>query len=371
MRLLYFRACLLLLVFVFISCKEEQPQQAPSAMPFEVVQVPVKTVTAYDTYPATVEGTNNSGIRAKMSGYITKVWVDEGQKVKKGQTLFTLETQSLSQDAGAAKANVYAAQVEVDKLIPLVEKNIISNVQLETAKARLAQAQSSYNSILANIGYASITSPIDGYVGAITYREGALVTPSDPNPLTTVSTTDEVFVFFALNEKEYLNFLNNATGNTREEKIKNFSEVELQLIDGSIYTEKGKIETVTGQINPNTGTVSFRAKFPNPTGILANGNSGRIRIPVLYEDVLVVPEIATFERQGKIYVYQVMGDTLAVNMPINIVARVNPYVIVDSGLKKGDAIIYRGIDKLRGKTPIVPMLQEFDSVVKPITPVFK
>jgi len=276
MRIIY--ALFIIFGLLLTGCKKEQVQQAASAMPFEVVQVPVKTVTAYDTYPATVEGTNNSAIRAKMSGYITKVLVDEGQKVKKGQTLFTLETQSLSQDAGAAKANVNAALVEVDKLVPLVEKNIISNVQLETAKARLAQAQSAYNSILANIGYASITSPIDGYVGAIPYREGALVTPSDPNPLTTVSTTEEVFVFFALNEKEYFNFLNKAEGNTREEKIKNFSEVELQLIDGTIYAEKGKIETVTGQINPNTGTVSFRAKFPNPTGILANGNSGRIKI---------------------------------------------------------------------------------------------
>lgn len=369
MRIIY--PFLIIFSLFFTACKNETPQQAATAMPFQVVQVPTKTVTAYDTYPATIEGTNNSAIRAKMSGYITKVLVDEGQKVRKGQTLFTLETQSLSQDAGAAKANVNAAQVEVDKLIPLVEKNIISNVQLETAKARLAQAESAYNSILANIGYANISSPIDGYVGSIPYREGALVTPSDPSPLTTVSTTEEVFVFFALNEKQYFNFLNKAEGKTREEKVNNFAEVELELIDGTIYAEKGKIETVSGQINPNTGTVSFRAKFKNPTGILANGNSGRIRIPILYEDVLVVPETATFERQGKVYVYQVVGDTLAVNIPINVVARVNPYVVIDSGLKEGDVIIFRGIDKLRGETPVVPQLQEFDSVVKPLTPVFK
>src|SRR5690606_5300945 len=174
--------------------------------------------------------------------------------------------------------NVNAAQVEVDKLIPLVEKNIISNVQLETAKARLTQAKSSYNSVAANIGYATIKSPIDGYVGAIPYRVGALVSPADPQPLTTVSTTEEVFVFFAMNEKDYLNFLQTTEGNTRDEKVNNFPDVELQLVTGTIYEQKGDIETVTGQINQSTGTVSFRAKFPNPNGLLANGNSGSVRI---------------------------------------------------------------------------------------------
>src|SRR5690606_29848211 len=127
---------ILVSLLILQACKQDPQQQAPAAMPYPVVAIPTKTVTAYTTYPATIEGTNNSSVRAKVSGYITQVLVDEGQKVSKGQVLFKLETQSLSQDAGAAQANVNAAQVEVDKLIPLVEKNIISNVQLETAKAR-------------------------------------------------------------------------------------------------------------------------------------------------------------------------------------------------------------------------------------------
>src|SRR5690606_15438279 len=156
----------------FASCGNDKnpAQQAPQAMPFPVITVPSDSVTAYTTYPTSLEGIINSEVRAKTSGYITDVLVDEGQKVRKGQTLFKLETQSLSQDAAAAKANVNAAQVEVDKRKPLVEKNIISNVQLETAKAKLAQAQSGYYSIAANIGYATIKSPVDGYVGAIPFR---------------------------------------------------------------------------------------------------------------------------------------------------------------------------------------------------------
>src|SRR5690606_29496448 len=130
-----------------------------------------------------------------------------------------------SQDAGAAEANVNAARVEVEKLKPLVEKGIISPVQLETAKARLAQAEASYKSIMASIGYATIKSPVDGYVGAIPFREGTLVSPADPTPLTTVSDVDEVYAFFSMNERDYLNFLQTAEGNTLSEKIRNFPPV--------------------------------------------------------------------------------------------------------------------------------------------------
>lgn len=367
----------ILFVFVFTSllflqsCKDKNQQAAPSAMPFPVISISTKTVTAYQSYPVRIEGTNNSAVRAKVGGYITKVLVDEGQKVKKGQLLFTLETQTLSQDAEAAQANVNAAQVEVNKLKPLVDKNIISNVQLETAKARLAQAKSSYNSISAAIGYANIQSPIDGYVGSISYREGALVSPADSQPLTTVSTTDEVYVFFALNEKDYLDFLRNTEGTTREEKIKNFPEVELELATSKIYEEKGVIETVTGQINPSTGTVTFRAKFPNPNGYLANGGSGQIRIPTVYTDAVVIPESASYERQGKIYAYKVQDDTLAVSTPIEVTARVDSYILVLSGLQIGDKIVTQGVGKLRDNTPIIPQMVDFDSITSGLKPVFK
>ena len=188
------------------STKNKQlAAQAPA--PFPVSTMQTKTVTGYQEYPTTIEGIVNSDVRAKVSGYIQKVLVDEGQKVRKGQALFRLETQSLSQDAGAAKARVNVAQVEVDKLIPLVEKNIISPVQLETAKANLAQAKANLSGVSANIGYATIKSPVDGYVGAINFREGALVSPSDATPLTTVSDIRQVYAFFSFNEAQYIDSL--------------------------------------------------------------------------------------------------------------------------------------------------------------------
>lgn len=360
-------------IVLFTSCQQtpQGQQRAQGPLPLPVVEVPQKTVTGYTAYPVSIEGTISSAVRAKVSGYITDVLIDEGQKVSKGQTLFKLETASLSQDAGAAEANVNAARVEVEKLKPLVEKGIISSVQLETAKARLAQAEASYNSIKASIGYATIKSPVNGYVGAIPFREGSLVSPADPTPLTTVSDVDDVYAFFSMNERDYLNFLQTAEGKTLTQKIDNFPPVELQLVNGEIYEQKGKIETVTGQVNTTTGTVNFRATFPNPNRILANGNSGTIRIPKTFTDAVVVPEASTFEQQGMVYVYKVQGDTMAVLTNIQVTDRVNNLVLVASGLETGDHIVAKGVAKLRNNTPLMPQPVPFDSVANTLNVVFK
>src|SRR5690554_4355519 len=358
---------------IFISCAENKQEQqmgmGPQAVP--VIEIPVKDVLAFTSYPASVEGTINSQVRAKVSGYITDVLVDEGQAVRKGQTLFKLETATLSQDAGAAEANVVAAQVEVNRLKPLVEKGIVGKVQLETAEARLMQAQASYNSIAASIDYANIKSPVNGNVGAIPYRQGALVSPTDPTPLTTVSVTNNVYVFFAMNERDYLNFIESAEGENLAEKISNFPPVELQLVNGQLYGEQGKIETVTGQVNPSTGTVNFRALFPNPNRLLANGNSAQIRIPKSYEDAVVVPESSTYEQQGNVYVYKVIGDTVAVSSSIEVIDRVENMIIVGSGIEPGEHIVALGVGTMRNNTPIVPQPVAFDSIATSLDVVFK
>lgn len=363
-----------IVALVNTSCKQEQPQQQSQqqqAMPLAVTTVPQKKVTTYNTYPTTIEGTINSEVRAKVSGYINKVLVDEGQKVSKGQTLFKLETESLSQDAEAAKASVNVAQVEVDKLKPLVEKNIISEVQLETAKANLAQAKSAYNSVVANIGYATVKSPVDGYVGAIPYREGSLVSATSVNPLTTVASIERVFAYFSMNETEYLDFLQDTEGTTLQEKISNFPKVELLLANGQVYDQKGTIETVTGQIDANTGTVSFRAVFDNPNRLLTNGNSGTIKIPKTYENAVVVPQSASFEQQGQTYVYTVGDDNTAKSSLISIKDKNDLFLIVESGVKKGDLVVVKGIGKIKNGTPLQPQKVAFDSIVKPLKPLFQ
>ncbi|MFC5194356.1 efflux RND transporter periplasmic adaptor subunit [Bizionia hallyeonensis] len=361
------------IVFALISCgnKEETQQQAQGPAPFQVTEIPQQTVVGYNTYPTSIEGVNNSEVRAKISGYITDVLVDEGQQVKKGQTLFKLETQALSQDAAAAKANVNAAQVEVDKLKPLVEKNIISNVQLETAKAKLQQAKSSYNSIGANIDYANIKSPVDGYVGAIRLRKGTLVSPTSQEPLTTVSDISEVYAYFSLNEREYLNFIQKAEGADVAAKINNLPKVTLILANGSTYEKEGVIETINSQVNSKTGSISFRAVFDNDSRLLTNGNSGKIRLPRTYKDVVVVPKESTYEQQGSYYVYKLGEDDMAVSTQITVLADVENIYVVSEGLQKGDKIVAKGVSKLRGDTKIKPMEVPFDSIAKPIDKVFR
>jgi membrane fusion protein, multidrug efflux system len=358
-------------LLLITSCNDATQQSVAQAAEFPVIEIPLKSVTSFSAYPARLEGTTNSEVRAKMSGYITDVLVDEGQPVRKGQLLFRLETQSLSQDAEAAQANVNAAQVEVDRLVPLVEKNIISPVQLETAKARLAQAKSAFNSIQANIGYANIQSPVDGFVGSIRYRKGTLVSPNDAAPLTTVADTRNMYAYFALSERDYITFLQTAEGETLDEKIKNMPKVQLVMANGSIYEHQGTIETVTGQIDRQSGTVSFRAIFPNSGGLLANGSSGSIRVPRTYDDVLVAPEASTFEQQGVVYVYRVQGDTIAIATPIQIKERVNQMVVIASGVEKGQKIVAQGVGRIRTNTAIKPKPVEFDSIMNAFNTVFQ
>lgn len=341
----------------------------PRAMPYPVIAVPHKTVTAYKTYPAKIEGMVNSEVRPKIPGYITDVLVEAGDRVKKGQLLFKLETQSLSQDAAAARANVNAAQVEVDKLIPLVDKNIISNVQLETAKAKLAQAQSVYNSIAANIGYANIKSPVDGIVGSINFRKGALVSSQDPVPLTHVSSIKKVFANFSMDEKSFLTFLQSSKGASMEEKIKNLAKVQLILANGEEYDKEGTIETISGDIDPLTGTVAFRASFDNTEGILRNGSTGTIKVPQVFTDATVVPAISTFERQGKTFVYKVQGDTL-VATAIGVVTEANKIYVINGGVQKGDSILAKGLNKVREGVRIKPQPTDIDSILDSFKTVF-
>ncbi|PKG44225.1 efflux RND transporter periplasmic adaptor subunit [Psychroflexus sp. MES1-P1E] len=360
---------------IILSCgsKEENSAAAQEAPPatFPVTQIQLKTVTGYQEYPTSIEGVVNSDVRAKTSGYIQNVLVDEGQNVRKGQVLFELETQSLSQDAGAAKARINVAQVEVEKLIPLVEKNIISSIQLETAKANLAQAKANYSGVVATIDYATIKSPIDGYVGAINFREGALISPNDATPLTKVSEISKVYAFFSFNEAQYIDHLQRSEGKSKAERIENAPDVSLVLPNGKMYSETGRIQTSTGQINQNTGTIKIRAAFNNPYEILTNGNSGKIRIPIDYKDAIVVPQSATFEQQNDILIYTLDKDNKAKSTLIKVQGTVGHLYVVESGLKEGDKIIISGVGKLTNGTPISPQETSFENAIQPIATSFK
>lgn len=381
------------------SCGSKKQEMNPNAArPYPVIIVPQKSLTGYLSYPTSIQGRVNNEVRAKISGYIKEVLVDEGQMVRKGQILFRLETNTLSETAAAAKsgvgtadagiraaeASVNAAQVEVNRLIPLVDKNIVSKVQLETAEANLnsaqsvlaqaqatkKQAQANYLSAAANVDYSIIRSPIDGVVGKLPLRVGSLVGPSDATPITTVSETSEVYAYFSMNESEYLNFLDKTPGATLTEKLKNIPQVTLVLANNQEYSYKGHIKTVTGQIDPKTGTILFRATFPNPGRLLTNGNSGTIKIPKPYHNVLVAPEPATFEQQGVVHVFKVNRDTVN-SVIIGVADRIDNMVIIKSGVQLGDTLIAAGTNSLRTGSKVIPQRADFDSLINAIKPVFQ
>lgn len=382
--------------FSLTACKKEAPKQ-DDPKPFPVVSVENKNIVGYDTFPASIEGRVNNDVRAKIQGYITQVLVDEGQYVTKGQPLFRLETNILTENAaaskagiGAAESNIAAAQaqvnaanVEVNKLKPLVQKNIISNVQLQTAQANLAQAQAglqqaiaakrqavaNYKGVEANIDYSVIRAPISGVIGKLPLKVGSLVGPTDQIALTTISDTSEIFAYFSMNEKAYFDFLEKSVGANVPEKIKNLPMVELQLANGSIYPEKGRIEAITGSLDPTTGTIQFRVSFKNAQKLLSNGNSGTIRFPKHYDNVLVVPESATYEQQGIVYVYKVEKDT-ARNTVVEVIERIDNLALIKSGVKKGEVIIAAGTGNVKPGTAVKPKKISMDSLVQSVKPKF-
>lgn len=352
------------------SCGDEKVKaQATGPAPYPTVEVEKRSVEQVVSYPAAIEGVVNSQVRAKVSGYIQKVLVDEGEYVRQGQLLFDLETQSLSMDAEAAASRIRLAQVEVDKLEPLVARDIISPVQLETAKANLAQAESNYQSIRANIGYSNIRSPIDGVVGTIPYRAGNLVSAQDAIPLTTVSRIDKVFAYFSMNEKDFITFLREREVESLDALAANMPPVQLQLADGSLYEDEGIIETISGSVDPGSGTVRFRATFPNPGGLLRNGSSGTVRLTKKLEDVLVVPAMSTFEQQGQTFVYLVVNDSLRAKS-IAVLAETQGLTVLQ-GLNEGDEILAKGVGKVRPGTRIIPEPTAIDSIVQSFDQVFK
>ncbi len=358
----------ILLSAAFFSCNnKETANQATSAMPYKVVEIVKSNTTLLAEYPATLEGITDIDIRPKVDGYIEKIYVDEGQEVKKGQLLFKLETQTATQDAGAAKARVDVAQVEVNRLIPLVERKIISDVQLETAKANLASAKSTYQSIVARINYATIKSPVNGIVGTLPFRLGSYVSSQTTQPLTRISDISTVYAYFSVNEKQQLDIMMNTEGKTFQEKINKMPSVNLILSNGTQYEQVGKIETFSGQANTQTGSFNVRASFPNSNKLLRSGGSGTIQIPTDLKDVILIPQNATLELQDKRIALVVDKDNKVKAVPIEVRAVSGGQLfVVDKGLNEKDKVLIEGVGIVTEGTPIKPEVVDYNTIINPI-----
>ncbi|MDR3273628.1 MAG: efflux RND transporter periplasmic adaptor subunit [Flavobacteriaceae bacterium] len=342
---------------------------ANQVLPYPVKVISVGTTALQTDYPATIKGEQDIEIRPMVEGFIKTINVDEGSIVKKGQVLFTLDAPQYQQNVlnaqaaiKTATANVNNAQMDVNKITPLVEKGIVSKYQLEAAKyalearqAALNQARTALAIAQTNLSYTQVTSPVNGIVGSIPFRIGSLV--SSAGSLTTVANTTNVYVYFSLNEKQLLDFLKDTPGATQAEKIRGSEPVQLILSDGTIYSEKGRIETINGIVNTGTGAANFRAGFPNPQGILRSGSTGAVRVSKTLKNVIIIPQKATFELQGQTFVYVVGADNKVKQLTITVTPTPDGQsYVVNSGLKVNDKIVVNGIQNLKDGTEIKPQL---------------
>ena len=353
------------------SCGNSQQGGMP-ALSLAVMTVEPTSQELNSAYPATIKGQQDIEIRARVSGYITKLCVDEGAVVHKGQPLFLIDAvpyQKAVQAAEAAvevaKANVATTQLTVDSKTELHAQNIISDYDLQTAKnslasakAALAQAEAQLASAHNDLSYTTITSPSDGVVGTIPFRVGSLVGTTTQEPLTVVSDINKMFVYFSMNEKQLLALTRQKDGSVNS-MIGAMPEVQLQLADGTMYPAKGKIETLSGVIDLSTGAVQMRATVPNAQRLLRSGGTGTVLIPSVLDSALLIPQSATYEVQDKKFVY-VLGDSSKVkNTEITVFPLDNgKQYVVTSGLKPGEQVVVEGVATLRDGMPIQPITPE-------------
>lgn len=343
-----------------------------------VITLEEQPVTTFQDFTAAVEGLKDVEIRPQVKGILQNIYVDEGAHVNKGQLLFRIDNRPYQEALNQAKANLQSAQaslqaalINVNRLSPLVEKNVVSDIELQTAKAAydqakagVASAKSAVGSAAINVDFTTITAPADGYIGSIPFKAGSLVGGGDLTPLTVLSETNEMHVYFSMSETDFLHFKANYDGQTIEEKIGHVPPVELLLSDNSVYPEKGKVELVEGSFNKDMGSINFRAVFPNKNGLLRSGNTGKIRLPRQAIEGVIVPQGATYELQDKTFAFLLSDSNKVQSVPIKVAAKKGNFYVLSSGLKPGDKIVYTGLDRLSNGAFITPEPISMDSVMK-------
>lgn len=364
---------------VFTACKNNKQQQKKPVLSYKYIETSADVATINNDYPATLQGSRDIDIRPMIDGYIQSVYVDEGQTVNKGQLMFRIKNPQYEQTLRSAQAALRSAKTQVDnarmqvtKVKPLVDKNIISAYELEAAQLQLKSAQASYAQAEAavanastNVGYTNIYAPVNGVVGTLPYRMGSYVNSATQQPLTTVSSIGEIYAYFSINEKDQIRFFKNTTGATVQEKLKNIPQVQLLLADGTLYDHKGRVQSMSGLVNDQTGSFNLRATFPNPLGLLRSGNSATVRIPNVVYDAVIVPQAATFEIQGKRFVYIINKDSIVRQSPIEVTdMQDGKRYIVNKGLSTGQKVVIEGVGILKDSTLISPQKTTLEMALK-------
>ena len=345
---------------MFSSCGNKQQQGAMPSAVFKTTKVAKSDVTLTEKYSATIRGRQDIEVYPQVGGTLQKLCVTEGQKVKKGQVLFVIDQvpyraalNTAEASLKAAEAQEATAQLNYDSRKKLYDQKVVSEIDMQTAqntllsaKAQVAQAKAQVVNARNSLSYTTVTSPADGVVGTLPYRQGALVSSAMTQPLTTVSDNNEMYVYFSMTESQFLALTRQYE--SVEKAIEAMPELTLQLVDGSDYELKGKVESASGVVDRSTGSVQMRAAFSNPSHILHSGSTGNIIIPVTYRDVLTVPATAAVQTQDKYNVYVVDSKGIAHAQMVEILPQSQGKTfIVTSGLKGGEEIVSEGAGMVR------------------------
>lgn len=348
----------LLAALLLCSCRGDKTNTSNDRT-WKLMEVSVSDACIHTRYSATIQGRQDVEVRPQVSGVIVRLDVNEGGQVKKGQTLFVIDRtpyeaawRQASANVKLAAAEMASARLNYDGNRELYGKNIVSRHTFQTyenaltgAEARLAEAEAAELSARNSLSYTEVKSPADGVVGVLPYRQGALVSPDITEPLTTVSDNSQMYAYFSIDESLLLSLLREY--GSREEVIRHMDNVELILSDGSVYDKKGRIESISGVLNRNTGSVSLRAVFTNPARMLHSGISGNVSIPSVYKDVIVIPQSAAVRLQDKYVVYKVISGK-AVSALISVASDSDgKSYIVQNGLEAGDVIVTDGAGLVR------------------------
>jgi len=351
-----------LMVFT-ISCG--QPQQAPAGPDYATMTVSTTDKELSTSYSATIRGRQDIDIYPQVSGSIVKLCVSEGEKVRKGQVLFVIDQvpyraalNTALANVEAAKAGLATAELSYESNKELYGQKVVSEFTLKTsqnnyltAKSQLAQAQAQEVNARNNLSYTEVKSPSDGVVGMLPYRVGALVSPSMPQPLTTVSDNSDMYIYFSMTENQLLSLARQ--WGSMDKVLENMPAVQLKLSDGSVYEQPGKIESISGVIDRQTGTVGVRAVFPNEGRVLHSGASGSVIIPSTYENCIVIPQGATVRLQDKTIVYKVVdGKAVSALIEVADIDDGSEYIVL-GGLEPGETIVAQGAGLVREGTQVV------------------
>lgn len=320
------------------------------------VTSPLMMDTCYTKeYVAQIQSLQNIEIRPKIDGYIETIYVDEGQHVNAGQVLFTIRPKEYQAELVKANAEVKTAEIEVQNLKSLADAKVVSQTELAMAMAKLDQAKAGQSIAELNLSYTQIKAPFDGYIDRIHFKIGSLI--DDSSLLTSLSNNKEVYAYFNVSEAEYLNYKTHQTGNDNK-------NVSLILANGEEFGYNGEIETIEGEIDNTTGSIAFRAKFPNPDLLLRNGGTGKVQMKVAIKNALIIPQKATYEIQDKTYVYVLGENNVVKSKSITITQSLPNLYIIGSGLKVTDKFLIEGVQLVKDEEKVETSFIQPQQVVR-------